>query len=229
MADLLAIFAKAPVPGQVKTRLTPPLTPDEAAAVYEACLRDVIDASLAAAPQVMLFYDDPAGSGGFFRDAFPTLRTRPQAGHDLGTRLENAFSHAVEQRYERILIIGGDSPTLPPEHLQHAMNSLETADVALGPTEDGGYYLIGISRRAWPRSHVVLRGIPWSTGAVFERTMEAARDDSLDLAVAPRWYDIDRPEDLQRAAAEAMEESHLGRLLRGSPGILRTISGERAR
>lgn len=214
MADRLGIFARAPTPGLVKTRLTPGLSPLEAAAVYEACLKDIVDLTRTATERRVLFFDPAAGAAEYFEERFPQIESRPQEGDDLGHRLTAAFDFLFQDSPGAAAIIGTDSPTLPSSSVQGAAVDPGDADVALGPTLDGGYYLVGIAREGWPRAKNLFRDIPWSSDRVFSTTLERARGAGLRVRLLAEWYDIDRVEDLARAALDASPESHLGRLLR---------------
>ena len=152
MSEALAIFAKAPVPGFAKTRLTPPLTPAEAAQVYEASLEAVVAAALGSGVEVTIFFDPAHEGEAYFASAYPAIRRLPQEGEGLGDRLANAFDTLFSHGFQRVSIIGADSPTLPAAYLAEAFATLRGTDVVLGPTLDGGYYLVGLNRRAWPRA-----------------------------------------------------------------------------
>lgn len=209
----LIVFAKAPVPGRVNTRLVPPLTTEQAAAVHEASLMDVVRRGLATHGQVSIRYDDAPGSSAFFAEAFPDLERRPQARGDLGVRLERTFAEEFEAGAERVAIIGTDSPTLPESRLAHAFEALIDHDVVLGPAADGGYYLVGIRGRAWPTARDLFAGIHWSSDRVLGDTITRLAGTGLQAELLAPWYDIDRPGDLRLAAVDAAPDSRLGRLL----------------
>jgi uncharacterized protein len=217
MSERLLIFAKAPRPGSVKTRLSPALTATEAAALYEASLHDVAATATATVRDVQLFHDAAAGAEGYFRSAFPRLPTALQVAGDLGARLGAAFDHCFRADVERVAIIGADSPTLPGHLLPTAFAALAAHDLVLGPTDDGGYYLVAIRREAWPRAAAVFEGIPWSTDTVLARTLARADAAGIAHTLLEPWYDVDRPEDLIRARDDAHPESAFARALRRLP------------
>ena len=215
---LLVVFSKAPVPGRVKTRLTPPLSPERAAAVHEASLRDVVARAGGVEADLVIRYAGGAGSREYFRRSFPDLSALPQGTGDLGSRLSNAFDAAFASGRVAVVAIGADSPTLPPSRLSEAFSTLTRSDTAqpdvlLGPAIDGGYYLVGLTTRVWPRARDLFRHIPWSTRQVLGATLERAAELALGVELLDPWYDIDGIDDLRAAAADAQPTSHLGRLL----------------
>jgi hypothetical protein len=202
----LVIFAKAPIPGQVKTRLCPPLTPDEAATLHGSFVMDQLERTKAAVTKWSLPCDRylacaPSSAHTFFKimEERHGVRLIDQIGDDLGTRMTQAFATLFAQGYGRVLIVGTDVPSLPLGHFQQAIALLETHDLVLGPALDGGYYLIGL-RRAVPE---LVTGIPWSTSQVLSTTQERAVSLGLKTATLPPWRDIDTIDDL-RALIETL-------------------------
>jgi rSAM/selenodomain-associated transferase 1 len=185
--NALLVVAKRPAPGQTKTRLTPPLTPEQAAEL----IRRIPDA------RPILAYL-PEGAEDYFRRLAPDFDLLPQRGADLGARLDQALSHCLADGFQRAVIMDSDSPTLPAEHLAQAFAALETADVVLGPCEDGGYYLMGLKRPA-PR---LLREVRMSTPNVLRDTLALADAEQLTVAQLPVWYDVDTVAELERLRAE---------------------------
>ena len=214
MIDVVAIFAKAPRVGHVKTRLIPPLSPSQAAAVHEASLRDVVALATSAAVEARIFHDEVEHAREYFTGAFPGLPLSVQSPGDLGRRLEDAFQRMFDDGARRVAIIGADSPTLPAKHITNGLAAVHEHDIVLGPTVDGGYYLVAIRHKAWPRARVIFGEIPWSTERVLETTMSRARAAGFEPALLEPWYDIDHIEDLRLARTHANEESHLGRFFR---------------
>jgi uncharacterized protein len=193
----IAIMAKAPSPGQVKTRLCPPLTPIEASALYQCFLLDKI-AQVSALHGVMpvLSYDSVEAKPLFAALIPPHFLLVPQLGDDLGARLLSTFDQLFQLGFTEVMAIDSDTPTLPMAYLEHALQliAMPGTDVVLGPTEDGGYYLIGL-RRSRPE---LFAHMPWSTPQVFPETMRRSEQNGLAVACAEGWYDVDTPDDLVR-------------------------------
>jgi rSAM/selenodomain-associated transferase 1 len=194
-------MAKAPLPGQVKTRLCPPLSPDEAADLYRCFLLDKIQQvrALERARPVIAYAPEDAGQ--IFGAMAPDLELLPQRGADLGVRLTGILERLLQSGHDGAVAIDSDTPTLPVRLLQQAVDRLADdpeLDVVLGPTEDGGYYLIGLKA---PQP-VLFTDMPWSTADVLPETMRRAETRSLRLAQLRPWYDVDTPDDLNRLRAE---------------------------
>ena len=196
----VAIMAKAPEPGQVKTRLCPPLSHSEAAQLYQCFLRDKIaqvNTLPRAAPVVSYSPDE---SKPVFRDLTPPhFILLPQHGDDLGARILFTFDQLFQQGYTQVTVIDSDTPTLPTAYLEQALALIAARqnDVVLGPTEDGGYYLIGL-RQSY---HELFERMPWSTSQVFPETRRRSEQAGLTVACTESWYDVDTPEDLVRLMA----------------------------
>ncbi len=182
-ACALGIFAKEPCPGLVKTRLCPPLAPREAAALYQTCLAETIAAMSGKHWRTTVFY---AGSRAYFRQNFPGLPLVPQASGPLGRRMDLALRHLLNEG-ERAVLIGSDSPDLPPHLVEEAFSQLRQAHLVIGPARDGGYFLIG-ERHHHPQLFV---NIPWSTAEVLPITRRRAFDLGIRTAELPVWEDLD--------------------------------------
>lgn len=196
----LLVIAKRPAPGQTKTRLTPPLTPEQAAELYECFLRDTLDVVRAVPDVTRLINFAPWGAADYFAHLAPDFGRVPQVGVDLGERLDNALTYCLSDGFTRAVIMDSDSPTLPTKYVRKAFTALEAADVVLGPCEDGGYYLIGLKRPA-PR---LTRAVPMSTPNVLRDTLAIAAEESLTVALLPAWYDVDTAQELQRLQTELL-------------------------
>ncbi len=192
----LAIMAKAPRAGEVKTRLCPPLSPADAAALYRCFLLDKVAQvrALDGARAVIAFTPDTD------RDVFealaPGVDLLAQRGDDLGRRLLNGLDDLLRSGSLGALMIDSDTPTLPTEFLRQAIDVVmkPDVDVVLGPTDDGGYYLIGM-RAVWP---ALFDAMPWSTPDVFPETMRRAGALGLRVTCLPAWFDVDTARDLDR-------------------------------
>ncbi|MDO8726142.1 MAG: TIGR04282 family arsenosugar biosynthesis glycosyltransferase [Candidatus Methanoperedens sp.] len=193
--NAVVIMAKAPVPKEVKTRLIPPLSPEEASSLYHYFLLDKITQvkSIKEARHFVAY--TPVTSESFFRSLMPSgFILINQVGADLGERLANVSKNLFDQGAEKVIILDSDSPNLPTDHIREGLSILDEVDVALGPCEDGGYYLIGM-RSFMPE---LFRGIPWSTSEVAELTMKKAKAFGLSVSLLPEWYDVDTMIDLER-------------------------------
>lgn len=201
MRCCVAIFAKYPLRGQVKTRLSPPLTLDEATELYRAFLLDTMHlvSEIHGIEPCILFA--PAESYNDFRAlALTNFLLVPQTGTDFGERINNGFRDLFGYGFDSVAIMDADSPTLPRAHVSRLFEQLSDpgCDVSVGPSDDGGYWAIGMKQ--WHRA--VLSGIPWSTERVLQTTLERARDARLTAACAPAWYDVDDASMLERLYAE---------------------------
>lgn len=198
MHNTLLVIAKQPVPGQTKTRLCPPLDYGTAAALYTCFLRD----TLALVRQVPAVHREivylPATAADYFRSLAPDMAHSPQCGVDLGARLDHALTAALAAGAVAAAAINSDSPTLPAAYVARAFTLLAAHDLVLGPSDDGGYYLIGL-RRPQPR---LLREVTMSTPTVLRDTLALAAELGLRTALLPSWYDVDTTAELQRLRAE---------------------------
>ncbi|ETX00268.1 MAG: hypothetical protein ETSY1_11830 [Candidatus Entotheonella factor] len=199
MRQAVVMMAKTPQAGEVKTRLCPSLTLEEAAALYRGFLFDTVAkiASLAPVQPVMSY--TPASGEAFFAAAVPDWTRLPQDGADLGARMHHCFTQLLAQDYDHVLLTGSDLPTLPLGIFKQAIRlaACPQIDVILGPSEDGGYYLIGL-RAPCP---ALFEHMTWSTSDVLTETVRRAKRIGLRVAYLPTWYDIDTPADLVRLQA----------------------------
>jgi rSAM/selenodomain-associated transferase 1 len=191
MKAALGIFAKEPVAGLVKTRLSPPLSPAEAAGLYRTCLEETVAAMSGAGFDPVLFYD---GDTGYFRRAFPGIRLLTQGEGDLGARMERALRTLLAGGCEAAALIGSDTPDLPVALVAAAFAALREADVVIAPARDGGYVLIG-ERRHVPE---LFRDTPWSTNGVLAATRQRAADLAIDYREVGGWEDVDDLPSLRR-------------------------------
>lgn len=197
-------MAKAPVAGEVKTRLVPPLTSAEAAALNICFLRDMVTniANIAAERRAEgLVVYTPVGAEGAFQGILPDrFNFLAQRGESLGDRLCNATDDLLKDGYRSVCLINSDSPTLPRSVLDRAIESLarDGDRVVLGAADDGGYYLIGLKQA----HRNLFDRIAWSTADVLAHTVERAAEIGLEVEMLPRWYDVDDAESLNRLCEE---------------------------
>ncbi len=195
MRRCLIIVAKDPVAGQVKTRLAARIGAERTLALYRCFLRDTVAlaSDLPNCALALSFW--PPHAAPTFRRLHPSALLLPQRGTDFGGRLLSAFEQASAAGYDEMVLVGSDNPNLPLAYIEQAFAALTAVPVVLGPSEDGGYYLIGM--RA-PQPALFHTGIAWSTDVVAEQTYAAAATAGLRLARVPPWYDIDTADDLPR-------------------------------
>ena len=204
----LVIFAKAPIPGEVKTRLCPPLTPDEAATLHGSFVLDMLERSKLAVAKLQLPFHRylacaPSSELVFFKimEERQGVRLLDQVGEDLGQRMHHTFVSLFGKGYERVLLVGTDVPTLPLSVYQDALTLLGKSDVVLGPALDGGYYLIGLKKPA----ENIFAGVPWSTDQVLAVTQQNAKILGLSVSLTAAWRDVDTIADLQIGRASCRE------------------------
>ncbi|HXX39183.1 MAG TPA: TIGR04282 family arsenosugar biosynthesis glycosyltransferase [bacterium] len=203
-ACALAIMTKVPRPRHVKTRLVPPLTFEEAAGLHTAFLRDTADniaaVSAADACAGVAVYT-PVGTEPQLSELLPrSFRLVPQRGDGFGDRLASGVADLLAAGYASACLIDSDSPTLPSAALADAAAALARPGerMVLGPADDGGYYLIGLTRSR-PE---LFADIAWSTDRVLAETIARARELGLDVELLPRWYDVDDGPSLVRLCEE---------------------------
>jgi uncharacterized protein len=195
MDNVLIVVAKEPVAGSTKTRLCPPFTTQSAAEFYRRLMLDTLTLVRRLAGADLSLAYTPATAHAFFAKLVPNgFRLIAQRGHDLGERLSNSLSHHLDLGYRRAVIMNSDGPTLPLVCLEEAFSGLDRADVTLGPSHDGGYYLIGMKQL-----HIELfQDVAWSTDRVLSQTLAACNRYGLTVQQLPEWYDVDVIGDLER-------------------------------
>ncbi len=197
---VLIVMAKAPRAAQVKTRLCPPLHPEEAASLAAAFLKDAVTRAAGFGLSVLIAYT-PADRRAELEEILPSgLLWTPQQGEDLGARMLSAMQAASVQRFSPLVLIGTDSPTIPPSLLASAFELLtaDEADMVVGPSKDGGYYLIGLKQP----TPGLFDAVAWSTPRALPDTLRNAEALGLHAVQLPQWYDVDTPDDLTRLQAE---------------------------
>lgn len=210
MKVALAIMVKQPAPGQVKTRLCPPLTPGQAMELYLCFLRDKMAQVGRIATAIPYLAFTPREAEPYFRElAGETFSLMPQEGKDLGERLHHLSTQLIAVGHPGAVIIDSDTPSLPDRYLAEAVECIADphADAVFGPAEDGGYYLVGLRRSA----PALFRGITWSTPVVLEQTLRAAAGTGLRVHLLPLWYDVDTGRDLGRLTRELEENGSTAR------------------
>jgi rSAM/selenodomain-associated transferase 1 len=195
LSKLLVVMAKNPVPGKVKTRLLPQISPVDAAALYRCFLLDRLEeiSLLNTVDKAIAFTPEDA------RETFTALALDGfdlfvQQGKDLGEKLNNIFEEKFASGYHAISIVDSDSPDLPRSLISASFQLLlsKQADVVFGPCHDGGYYLVGM-RTPHPE---LFSDIPWSTEKVLSVSLERAGKSGLSVKLLSVWNDLDTFEDL---------------------------------
>ena len=196
MTALLIIFAKEPRPGKVKTRLSPPLSPEAAAQLYHCFLQDILDEMARVAEVRLAVAFSPPTAQVFFRGlAPPGTELFPQEGADLGERMARAFARSFAGGFGPVLLRGSDVPDLPAAVMLEATAVLAAgqAQVVLGPATDGGYHLVGLTE---PQP-ALFQGPAWSSSTVLTDTLRLARQLGLRVHLLPPWADIDTYDNLR--------------------------------
>jgi uncharacterized protein len=187
----ICVFAKPPVPGIAKTRLAAELGDARTAALAKAFLRDTWSLASATAGTKAVLATTDGTPEDFGLPGCPEIWR--QGGGDLGERIERIVRRGLTEA-EFVIAIGGDTPGLPPRLLEEARRELEHHDAVLGPSDDGGFYLIGLSR--CPAR--LFQHLPWSSPRTFAATKERLESAGMSVGVLDRWFDVDVPEDLDR-------------------------------
>ncbi len=192
MRSALIVFAKRPTAGTVKTRLTTLLTPEEAAYLYEAFLKDALLQYTTLEVDVRLYFGPPEGpvAEGLIPEG---VSRHLQQGPGLGARMKVAFVESFAAGYERLVVIGTDHPTLPSAYITQAFQALtEPGSICIGPSEDGGFYLLGMNN-FYPE---LFHDMRYSHEEVFTQTLQRGGNTGAQLSILPPWYDVDTPESL---------------------------------
>lgn len=195
---VLGVFAKQPLPGRVKTRLTPPLSPAEASALYGVALRESVTRFATGPAAVVLCW---AGRRSWFSRGYPGVPLFSQGRGDLGARLTRVTAALFAAGGGPVAVAGSDSPDLPLPLLDEAFAALTTVDVTAIPCTDGGYALLAL-RRSSPE---LFSGIPWSTTGVLAATQERATALGLRFATVGEWDDLDDLPSLHRLLERSPE------------------------
>lgn len=209
MKQAVILFTRVPKPGQTKTRLLPVLQPEQCSGLHWAFLKDLaalyreLDAHL-----FIAYAPDPDWES--LKSVFPDAGYLPQKGEDLGERMYRVIRKVLALGYGSVILTGADLPMMTAGHLNSGFAALETNDIAIGPTSDGGYYLIGMKKPC----REVFRVEGYGGASVFENTVAAAKNAGLSVGLALPCDDVDTPEDLNALAETVPPDSHTGRYLK---------------
>ncbi|MDQ4120446.1 MAG: TIGR04282 family arsenosugar biosynthesis glycosyltransferase [Acidobacteriota bacterium] len=191
-------MCKAPAAGLVKTRLVPFLSAENAAQLAACFAADAVRKVQSVCENTIIAFD---GDKKLLETILPqNLIWLPQTGPYLGERMHNAFRFAFEKGFSPFVVIGTDSPTLPPEFIRAAIEILQEkrTDAALGEAEDGGFYLLGLNQP----DKQIFQDVRWSLPETYLQTVRNIKQSNLHLTTLPIWYDVDTPEDLRRLKTE---------------------------
>lgn len=208
MKNAVILFTRVPRPGATKTRLLPVLKPEQCAGLHWAFLKDLgelyrqLDADL-----FVSYTPDPDWEQ--LKNVLPRASYLPQKGKDLGEKMYRAIKKVLNLGYESVILTGSDLPMMTLNHLESGFAALESHDIAIGPTSDGGYYLIGMKAP----SRDVFRVEGYGGANVLENTLTAAKDSGLTVGLALDCDDVDTPEDLWYLSKAVHPGSHTGQYL----------------
>ncbi len=187
--ELLIIFTKNPVLGRVKTRLAKTIGAEPALKIFKKLLAQAAKTALSWSGDVWVFYADFLPK----KDLWSPVADKVflQQGEDLGERMKYAFEQGFKG-YKKVVLIGTDIPSISKEVIEEAFRKLEQKDMVLGPTYDGGYYLIGMNAP----NYYVFEKMAWSTPTVLEETIDKIHEQEQDFSLTPRLVDVDNESDL---------------------------------
>lgn len=201
------VFLKAPEDGRVKTRLAENFSKGLVLDLYKAFVEDILVAvNLSGTPEI--FYYPPKKKQMIVQWLGDGWRYTCQSGMDLGQRMANAFKMTFDKGYEKAVLIGSDIPELNAKILKQSFEQLRLHDLVLGPSKDGGYYLIGFNRESY--SDRLFENIGWSTPRVFSQTLGQAVEIHLNTVLLPVLNDIDTLEDLKALVSSINRGGYIG-------------------
>lgn len=199
------VFAKYWQPGAVKTRLGEAIGNERAGELYRVFLATTCRRFEAIGDHRVLACTPAERRADFEALAGPAWVNESQSKGDLGCRMRDYFAAAFEKGADRVVLIGSDTPTLPLEFVEQAFDLLAEHPVVLGPSEDGGYYLVGASDAVPP----IFAGVSWSSPAVWSQTTCLLKEAGCAFGILPRWYDVDDQRTLHRLYEELSEKRRL--------------------
>ena len=209
MKRAVICFTRVPKPGIAKTRLLPVLKPEQCAGLQWAFLKDLAECYKDLDVHLFIAHvPDPELDQ--LKAIFPRAGYLPQKGKDLGEKMYRAIRKVLDLGYESVVLTGSDLPLMTKDHLESGFAALEENDIALGPTSDGGYYLIGMKKAC----RDVFRVDGYGGSSVFENTIAAAKNAGLTVGCALPCDDVDTPEDLWNLAKAVSSGSHTAQYLK---------------
>lgn len=205
--NALIVMTRIPIPGQTKTRLMKILSGLECAQIHRCFLMDIFNTlkNTKGSADIFLTYT-PEDSLGVISDMVPKwISCFPQKGDNLGERMRNSIDILLKRGYEKVILIGSDIPDLCSRDIENAFTVLDSNDVVLGPTFDGGYYLVGMKRI---HKEIFGDNLKWGYKSVFEATVDIANKCSLKVGLASKYRDIDDEKDLLNFIERFIEKEH---------------------
>lgn len=191
----ILFFVKFPEPGKVKTRLAENIGEKTAAQLYKCFVADLLASLDKIKADIRICYSQETPLSRYQDWLGKDYIYLPQEGQTLGKKMESCFIESFCKNYDKTIIIGSDSPDLPDRILKEALEQLDNSQAVIGPSKDGGYYLLGFNKNDFLKE--VFRNINWSTGAVFKETMKIFKEHNYRVYQLCQWHDIDTLSDLQ--------------------------------
>lgn len=192
--NCVLFFVKHPASGRVKSRLAEQIGQDAATDLYKSFVADILSTLRTLSVNFKIVFYPPDAEKKIQQWLGQRYSYIRQIGKDLGQRMKNAFLKAFSDGFNSVVIIGSDLPDLPADYLELGLKALETNGVVLGPSSDGGYYLIGFAKEAFLPD--VFEGITWSSTDVFEQTLNILQKHEQRVYLLPQWHDVDTLMDL---------------------------------
>ena len=209
MKNAVICFTRVPRAGKTKTRLMPRLTGAQCAQLHWAFLRDLAEIYRTLDADLLVAHT-PDPDWEELKAIFPQARFFPQQGDGLGAKMNHALKTALSMGYKKCVLTGSDLPGMTKAHLQSGFDGLETADITLGPTADGGYYLVGVKEE----SPFLFENQTYGSGSVYENALTAIRTAGKTCYPALACADVDTPEDLRNLLKNLDPRSHTAAYLR---------------
>ncbi len=192
----ILFYVKFPEAGQVKTRLARDIGDAHAVELYRCFILDMLDSFAQLPQQVFICYAPEEAEQQFKEWLGETYLYMPQAGRDLGTRMRNSFQEAFDCGFQHVCIIGSDLPDLPDQYVTEAFERLHSFDSIIGPSHDGGYYLLGFRNETFFPE--IFQDISWSQSSVYMETIKKFTQQKTNFFTLAPWDDIDNLQELQQ-------------------------------
>jgi rSAM/selenodomain-associated transferase 1 len=192
----ILFYVKFPEEGKIKTRLARDIGDAHAVKLYRCFILDMLDSFAHIPQQVCICYAPEESEHRFKEWLGETYLYMPQYGHDLGERMCRSFQEAFEQGFQHVCIIGSDLPDLPCQYVAEAFERLHSFDSVIGPSHDGGYYLLGFQRETFFPE--IFQDISWSQSSVYAETVKKFEQREATFFTLSTWNDIDKLRELQQ-------------------------------